>query len=75
MLKWLVTQKLKFLYGFPYQYKTFLYITCTFTRPSLQLFRIKIQQFFPFLHEIRYNLAKKGQISEFLTVNNQGLGR
>ena len=47
ILKWLVTQKL-ICRVYPISKRFFRFITCTFNRLSLQLFRFKIYQFVPF---------------------------
>ena len=72
-LKWLVTQRCHFFVGFP----TFCYITWTFKRTSLSLFRFKISQCAPFLIKNRQSLSKickKGTNREILNLNIQRLG-
>ena len=59
ILLFLVSQKLNFFVGFPHQYKTFFcYITCTFKRTRLRLFRLKISQCIPFRIKNLQNLSK-----------------
>ena len=78
-LKWLVTQKLHFLQGVPHQYtRLFCWITVTFKRPSLRLFRFKIAQFVPFWNINPQNLSKickNGANCEILKQKNRRLGR
>ena len=60
----------------PIQYRTFCYVTCTFKRTSLRLFRFKISQFVPFLH-ICYRfwgfLIQNGTNDETWNLNNRRL--
>ena len=50
-LKWLVSQNFIFCRVSPVSTRIFCYITCTFKRTSLRLFRFKISQCVPFLIE------------------------
>ena len=53
-LKWLVTKKFNLFVGFPPCTRFFFwFITCTYKRPSLRLFRFKIYQFVPNCMKIR----------------------
>ena len=71
--------KIVFFVGFPHQYKTFFcYITCTFKRTSLLLFRFKISQCIPFWVKNLQNLSKtckKGTNCEILILNYRRHGR
>ena len=62
----------------PISKRLFCYITYTFKRPSLRLFRFKISQSVPFLHIFdRFCgfLIKKGTKCEILNLNNRRLVR
>ena len=78
-LQCLVTQKLIFFCKVsPIRTRLFCFITCTFKRTSLRLFRFKITQCFPFLHIfVRFFgfLIKKGTNCEILNPNNRRLVR
>ena len=62
----------------PISTRLFCYITCSFKRTSLRLFRFEIAQFFPFWIENPQNLSemcKKGSNCQILNQNNRRLGR
>ena len=70
--------KIKKFVGFPPSKRLVCYITYTFKRTSLRLFKFNISQCVPFWNKNPQNLSKickKGTNCEILNLNSRRLGR